>query len=72
MDLGYDAFAKITDSYVELDRGIGLVQILVEQVEFALRRSERLIRNIKRLFIFFFSSFDSRRKGGFIRAESSG
>lgn len=48
--LGYDAFAQITDAYVELDRRLGLVQILVEQVELALRRSERLMRN----YVFFF------------------
>lgn len=57
MDLGYDAFAKITDSYVELDRGIGLVQILVEQVELALRRSETInIRVILNVYLFFYFS----------------
>lgn len=38
--LGYDAFAQVADAYVELDRRLGLVQTLVEQVELALRRSE--------------------------------
>lgn len=66
--LGYDAFAQVTDAYVQLDRRLGLVQTLVEQVELALRRSE-LINKLIMFFIFFFSTFDSHRKGFFEQRE---
>lgn len=70
--LGYDAFAQVADAYVELDRRLGLVQTLVEQVELALRRSERLIRVvILFLFFFFYQPFTQPRRKGF-RSNVSG
>lgn len=42
MHLGDDALAQVADAHVQLDRCLGLLQVLVEQDERTARRSERL------------------------------